>query len=72
MELAAAAGIPYVEMPLHPSSTIQPGPDTDGVNLALTGNLLKDTNVVNGVVVKYSEPQEARYLFIAIHFYSRH
>lgn len=29
-------------------------------SLALSGNLAKDTNLVNGVVVKYNEPPEAR------------
>merc|ERR1712109_123346 len=28
--------------------------------MALSGNLIKDTNTVNGVVVRYSEPPEAR------------
>jgi len=32
----------------------------DKVNMAVSGKLLEDTNVVNGVVVKYSEPAEAR------------
>lgn len=31
-----------------------------GVNLKPSGKLLEDTNVCNGVVVKYSEPAEAR------------
>ena len=32
----------------------------DGVNFALSGKLLEDTNTFNGVVVKYGEPSEAR------------
>ncbi len=31
-----------------------------GVNMQTSGKLLEDTNVINGVVVKYSEPPEAR------------
>ncbi len=31
-----------------------------GVNMQTSGKLLEDTNLINGVVVKYSEPQEAR------------
>ena len=30
------------------------------VNMGLSGKLLEETNTVNGVVVKYSEPPEAR------------
>ncbi|XP_036355122.1 smad nuclear-interacting protein 1-like [Octopus sinensis] len=29
-------------------------------SLELSGNLLKDTNMVNGVIIKYNEPPEAR------------
>jgi smad nuclear-interacting protein 1 len=29
-------------------------------NLGLSGNLCKDTNTFNGVIVKYNEPPEAR------------
>jgi len=29
-------------------------------NMAVSGKLLEDTNVFNGVVIKYSEPEEAR------------
>lgn len=32
----------------------------DKVNMGVSGKLLEDTNVVDGVVVKYSEPAEAR------------
>ena len=32
----------------------------EGVDMGLSGNLLSDTNTVNGIVVRYSEPQEAR------------
>ena len=28
--------------------------------MSLSGNLLKDTNMINGVVVRYSEPEDAR------------
>lgn len=34
--------------------------DNERVSMALSGNLLKDTNTVNGVVVRYAEPPEAR------------
>jgi len=34
--------------------------DKEGVNLGLSGALTADSNTVNGVVVKYCEPQEAR------------
>ena len=34
--------------------------ENDQVNMGLSGKLLEETNTVNGVVVKYSEPQEAR------------
>lgn len=34
--------------------------DKEGPNLATSGKLLEDTNVFNGVVIKYSEPPEAR------------
>jgi len=45
--------------------TEQPGNDSNAtgngkVNMALSGRLVEDTNMVNGVVVKYSEPAEAR------------
>jgi len=59
MELAAAAGIPYVEEPLHPPPETRHSKDPE-INMGLTGNLLRDTNLINGVVVKYSEPVEAR------------
>ena len=36
------------------------GEANDKVNMGVSGKLLEDTNVVNGVVVKYSEPAEAR------------
>ena len=34
--------------------------DNDQVNMGLSGKLVEETNMVNGVVVKYSEPPEAR------------
>ena len=34
--------------------------EKEGVNLGLSGALAGDTNTVNGVLVKYSEPPEAR------------
>lgn len=34
--------------------------EKERVNMGLSGKLVEDTNMVNGVVVKYSEPQEAR------------
>ena len=42
------------------SNAGNPTEKEDGVNFGLSGKLLEDTNTVNGVVVKYSEPQEAR------------
>jgi len=40
--------------------TSKEGQDKEEVSMGLSGNLLKDTNTVNGVVVRYSEPAEAR------------
>lgn len=34
--------------------------DKEGVNMALSGALTQDTNTFNGIVIKYSEPPEAR------------
>ena len=34
--------------------------EKEGPNMALSGKLMEDTNVHNGVVVKYSEPPEAK------------
>jgi len=34
--------------------------EKQGPNFEISGKLLEDTNVFNGVVVKYSEPPEAR------------
>lgn len=34
--------------------------DNGGVNMQTSGKLLEDTNVINGVTVKYAEPPEAR------------
>ena len=34
--------------------------DNSGVNMQTSGKLLEDTNVINGVTVKYAEPPEAR------------
>ena len=34
--------------------------ENSGVTMQTSGKLLEDTNVINGVVVKYAEPQEAR------------
>ena len=41
------------EKPLPPVEKEKP-------SLALSGNLAKDTNTFNGVVIKYNEPAEAR------------
>ncbi|CAF0909937.1 unnamed protein product [Brachionus calyciflorus] len=38
----------------------KPEPEKEKPSLALSGNLAKDTNLFNGVVVKYNEPPEAR------------
>ena len=42
-----------IEKPLPPIEKEKP-------SLALSGNLAKDTNTFNGVVIKYNEPPEAR------------
>ena len=34
--------------------------ENTGVNMLTSGKLLEDTNVINGVTVKYAEPSEAR------------
>ena len=34
--------------------------ENSGVNMQTSGKLLEDTNVINGVTVKYAEPPEAR------------
>ena len=34
--------------------------DKEGVNLGLSGALTEETNTLNGTVIKYSEPPEAR------------
>lgn len=34
--------------------------EKEGVNMAVSGALTEDTNTFNGVVIKYSEPPEAR------------
>jgi len=36
------------------------GVEKEGVNMALSGALTQDTNTFNGIVIKYSEPPEAR------------
>merc|ERR1711894_675459 len=41
-------------------STGNSKPTNDQVSMGLSGKLLEETNTVNGVVVKYSEPTEAR------------
>ena len=38
----------------------KPPVDKEKPSLALSGNLAKDTNTFNGVVIKYNEPPEAR------------
>jgi len=43
-----------------PQKSSNPGATKDQVNMGLSGKLLEETNTVNGVVVKYSEPPEAR------------
>ena len=35
-------------------------PEKEGINLGLSGALTKDVNTFNGIVIKYSEPPEAR------------
>ena len=44
---------------VQPGET-EPEEEKQKVNMALSGNLMQDTNVFNGVVVKYSEPPEAK------------
>jgi len=38
----------------------EPEEEKQKVDMGLSGNLMQDTNVFNGVVVKYSEPPEAK------------
>jgi len=38
----------------------QPEKEKEGVNLGLSGALTEETNTFNGIVIKYSEPPEAR------------
>jgi len=38
----------------------EPGKEPEKPSMALSGKLMEDTNVFNGVVINYSEPEEAR------------
>ena len=62
MEAAAAAAASHNVAPAstQESSANAAANPTESVNFGLSGNLLADTNTFNGVVVKYSEPPEAR------------
>ena len=42
------------------SAKEEPVKDKEKPNLELTGNLAKETNTFNGIVIKYNEPSEAR------------
>lgn len=42
------------------SAAVAPPADKEKPNFGLSGKLTEDTNKVNGVVLKYAEPQEAR------------
>ncbi|KAL7667672.1 hypothetical protein ACOME3_010506 [Neoechinorhynchus agilis] len=42
------------------SADLEKEKTNDGVNFDLTGNLLRDTNTYRGIVIKYSQPNEAR------------
>jgi len=44
----------------HTSGVLNEEVKKEGPNLALSGKLMEDTNVFNGVTVKYSEPPEAK------------
>merc|ERR1712223_710591 len=44
----------------HTSGALKDEVKKEGPNLALSGKLMEDTNVFNGVTVKYSEPPEAK------------
>jgi len=44
----------------HTSGALKEEVKKEGPNLALSGKLMEDTNVFNGVTVKYSEPPEAK------------
>jgi hypothetical protein len=57
---AAAAAAAMAASGQGTDNTASAGDKEDGVNFGLSGKLLEDTNTVNGVVVKYSEPPEAR------------
>jgi len=55
------AGSSTAAAPAGNAATAAGGDATnDKVNMGLSGKLVEDTNMVNGVVVKYSEPPEAR------------
>ena len=43
--------------------------DKEGPNFEVSGKLMEDTNVFNGVVIKYSEPPEARKPKVRWRFY---
>lgn len=43
-----------------PVAVVDDTDDNSRVNLGLSGRLMEETNMVNGVIVKYSEPVEAR------------
>ncbi len=43
-----------------PKSKDEPVVEKEKPNLEVSGNLCKDTNTYNGVVIKYNEPPEAR------------
>lgn len=38
----------------------KPAVDKEKPNFGLSGKLMADTNTVNGVVIKYSEPEDAK------------
>ncbi|TRY69580.1 hypothetical protein TCAL_11983 [Tigriopus californicus] len=56
----AAASLAPPPAPPQASTSTAASSSKDGVNMQTSGKLLQDTNLVNGVVVKYCEPPDAR------------
>ena len=55
----ARNNVPLVEREV-PATMDDQAHEKEEVDMSLSGNLLKDTNTVNGVVVRYAEPTDAR------------
>lgn len=43
-----------------PSTSSSQDPPSQSIQMSTSGKLLEDTNVINGVIVKYAEPPDAR------------